>query len=93
ADGWMFACAILTAIFAWKNQPLAALFAPLTGASMIFLSLYAFTYGANTGLLFHLTADEVIEIAIKIYCLTAGALMIYYGWIFNRSGVLSIQPR
>lgn len=87
ADGWMFACAILTAIFAWKHHSLATLFAPLTGASMIFLGLYAFTYGVNTGLLFHLTLDEIIEIAIKIYCLVAGSLVIYYGWRFNKSAL------
>jgi hypothetical protein len=92
ADSWMFVCAILTALFAWKNHPLATLFAPLTGASMIFLGLYAFAYGANTGLLFHLTPDEMIEIAIKVYCLVAGSLLIYHGWRFNKPiGYPSIQ--
>jgi hypothetical protein len=80
ADSWMFVCAILAAVFAIKKHPLAALFAPLTGASLIFLGLYAFTYGVNTGLLFILTVDEVIEIAIKVYCLTAGSLLILHGW-------------
>lgn len=80
ADSWMFICAILACAYALKNHPLVALFAPLTGASMIFLGLYAFTYGVNTGLLFILTTDEIIEIAIKIYCLVAGSMIIYHGW-------------
>lgn len=84
ADSWMFVCAILAAIFAARNHPLAALFSPLTGASLIFLGLYAFTYGFNTGLLFKLTPDEVIEIAIKIYCLSAGFLLVFHGWRLNK---------
>lgn len=83
ADGWMFICAILAAFFTLKRHPLAALFAALTGASLIFLGLYAFTYGVNTGLIFILTPDEMIEIAIKIYCLSAGAMLIYHGWKLN----------
>ncbi|MDD5370684.1 MAG: hypothetical protein PHQ40_16500 [Anaerolineaceae bacterium] len=84
ADSWIFVCAILSAIFATKGHPLVALSAPLTGASLIFLGLYAFTYGVNTGLLFHLTPDEMIEIAVKIYCLTAGSLLIFHGWKLNQ---------
>jgi hypothetical protein len=80
ADSWMFICAIFATVYALKNHSLVALFAPLTGASMIFLGLYAFTYGVNTGLLFILTTDEIIEIAIKIYCLLAGSMIIYHGW-------------
>jgi hypothetical protein len=85
ADSWMFICGILAAIYALRNHSLVALFAPLTGASMIFLGLYAFTYGVNTGLLFILTTDEIIEIAIKVYCLVAGSMMIYHGWKLGNS--------
>lgn len=80
ADSWMFVCAILASIYAMKNHSLVALFAPLAGSSMIFLGLYAFTYGVNSGLLFILTINEIIEIIIKIYCLVGGSLMIYHGW-------------
>jgi hypothetical protein len=83
ADSWMFVCAIFAAVYAMKRHPLAALFAPLTGASLIFLGLYAFMYGYNTGLLFILTSDEIIEIIIKIYCLTVGPLLIFHGWKLN----------
>lgn len=85
ADSWMFICAILAATYALRNHSLVALFAPLTGASMIFLGLYAFTYGVNTGLLFILTADEIIEIVIKVYCLVAGSMLIYHGWKLGNS--------
>jgi hypothetical protein len=85
ADGWMFLCAILAAVYTLKNHPRAALFASLTGASLIFLGLYAFTYGYNTGLLFILTPDEMIEIAIKVYCFSIGSLLIYQGWKLNTS--------
>lgn len=87
ADGWMFVCAIFAAVYTIRNHPQAALFAPLAGASLIFLGLYAFAYGYNTGLLFVLTPDEVIEIAIKVYCLTAGSLLIYHGWKLNNLNV------
>lgn len=83
ADGWMFVCAVLASFYAVKGHPLAALFAPLTGASLMFLGLYAFTYGYNTGLLFILTPDEIIEILIKIYCLSVGSLLVYHGWKLN----------
>jgi len=42
--------------------------------------LYALLYGVNTGLLFNLTTDEVIEIAIKVYCLSVGSFFIGYFW-------------
>ena len=87
-DSWMFICAILASFYAVKDHPLAALFAPLTGASLIFLGLYAFTYGYNTGLLFILTPDEVIEIMIKIYCLSVGSLLIHHGWKLNAPRII-----
>ncbi|HET9912332.1 MAG TPA: hypothetical protein VFQ13_10610 [Anaerolineales bacterium] len=83
ADGWMFVCAGLAAVYAIRNHSRAVLFAPLTGANMIFLGLYGFLYGYNTGLLFILTPDELIEIAIKVYCLSVGSLLIYHGWKLN----------
>ncbi len=93
ADGWMFLCAILAVVYTVKKHPLAALFAALTGASLIFLGLYAFTYGYNTGLLFILTPDELIEIAIKIYCLTVGSLLIYHGWKLNTQNILTVTDQ
>jgi hypothetical protein len=54
----------------------------LTGSSLIFLGLYALLYSINTGLIFNLTTDELIEIAIKVYCLSAGSFFIVYFWNF-----------
>lgn len=93
ADSWMFVCAILAAIYAAKGHPLAALFAPLTGASLIFLGLYAFTYGFNTGLLFILTPDEIIEIIIKVYCLSVGSMLIHHGWKLNDFRLMNGQRK
>jgi hypothetical protein len=47
---------------------------------LIFLGLYAFLYGFNTGLLFLQTMDEYIEIAIKIYALSVGSFFISFYW-------------
>jgi hypothetical protein len=46
--------------------------------------LYALLYGINTGLIFILTTDELIEIAIKVYCLSVGAFFIIYFWNFAK---------
>jgi hypothetical protein len=84
ADGWIAAVSLLAFIFLLQNDDRAALFGLLTGSSLIFLGLYAFLYGVNTGLLFNLTIDEIIEIGIKVYCLTVGSFFIHYFWQFAR---------
>lgn len=80
ADGWIAAVSLLALVFLLKNDEKAALFGLLTGSSLIFLGLYALLYGVNTGLLFILTTDEIIEIGIKVYCLTVGSFFIVYFW-------------
>jgi hypothetical protein len=84
ADGWIAAVALLAFVFLLQNDEKAALFGLLTGSSLIFLGLYALLYGVNTGLLFILTADEIIEIGIKVYCLTVGSFFIVYFWNLAR---------
>lgn len=77
ADFWIAANSILLAISIRKeNVKKSIIFGLITASSMIFLGLYALLYGINTGLLFHLTADELVEIAIKLYCLSVGAYFI-----------------
>lgn len=77
ADFWIAANSILLAISIRKeNVKKSIIFGLITASSMIFLGLYALLYGINTGLLFHLTVDELIEIAIKVYCLSVGAYFI-----------------
>ena len=80
ADGWIAVTSLLAFIFLLQNKPKAALFGLLTGSSLIFLGLYALLYGVNTGLLFILTTDELIEIGIKMYCLSVGSFFIIYFW-------------
>ena len=77
ADFWVAANAILLAVFVKKGDDAkSAVFGLMAASGMIFLGLYALAYGINTGLLFILTADELIEIAIKIFCLSVGAYFI-----------------
>lgn len=80
ADGWIAVTSLLAFIFLLQDKPKAALFGLLTGSSLIFLGLYALLYGVNTGLLFILTTDELIEIGIKVYCLSVGSFFIIYFW-------------
>jgi hypothetical protein len=87
ADGWIASMSLLAFIFLLRGDSRAALFGILTGSSLVFLGLYALLYGFNTGLIFQLTSDELIEIAIKIYCLTVGSYFILYFWGFARSGL------
>ena len=84
ADSWIAAVSLLAFIFLFQNNDKAALFGLLTGSSLIFLGLNALLYGVNTGLLFILTVDEIIEIVIKIYCLTVGSFFIVYFWNLAR---------
>lgn len=84
ADGWIAVVSLLAFLFLLKNNDKAALFGLLTGSSLIFLGLYALLYGINTGLLFNLNTDEIIEIGIKIYCLTVGSFFIVYFWNLAR---------
>lgn len=80
ADGWIAVVSLLAFIFLLRDDPRASLFGLLAGSSLIFLGLYALLYGINTGLIFNLTTDEIMEIAIKVYCLTVGSFFIVYFW-------------
>jgi hypothetical protein len=83
-DGWIAVVSLLAFVFLLQNKERASLFGLLTGSSLIFLGLYALMYGINSGLLFILTRDELIEIAIKIYCLSIGTFLIVYFWNYTR---------
>ena len=86
ADGWIAVVSLLVFIFLLQGDDKASLFGLLTGSSLIFLGLYALLYGINTGLLFILTTDELIEIAIKVYCLSVGSFFIIYFWNLIHKG-------
>lgn len=80
ADGWIAVTSLLAFIFLLRGDDRATLFGLLAASGLIFLGLYALLYGINTGLLFILTVDEIIEIGIKVYCLTVGSFFIIYFW-------------
>jgi hypothetical protein len=80
ADGWISVISLLAFIFLLRGDEKAALFGLLAASGLIFLGLYALLCGINTGLLFILTTDEIIEIGIKVYCLSVGSFFIVYFW-------------
>ena len=85
ADGWIAVTSLLAFIFLLRGNDKAALFGLLSASGLIFLGLYALLYGINTGLLFILTKDEIVEIGIKIYCLSVGSFFIMYFWNLIKS--------
>lgn len=85
ADLWIALCSALAAIFLLKRDEKGVLFGVLAGSSLIFLGLYGFAYGYNTGLLFRVTVDQIIEIGIKLYCLSAGSFLIAQLWTQRHS--------
>jgi len=80
ADLWIAITGLVAAIALIKKKNIAIPFGIASGSGLIFLGLYALLYGINTGLLFILTVDEIIKIAIKIYCLSVGSLFIVNFW-------------
>lgn len=79
-DFYIATCAILSIYYLNHKPKIAGLFGAMTGSGLLFLGLYALAYGHNTGLLYILTTDEMIEIAIKVYCLTAGTYFVRSSW-------------
>jgi hypothetical protein len=80
ADFWIAICSLLSSIFLLRNCFRSIIFGLLAGSGLIFLGLYALMYGINTGIIFVLSTDTIIEICIKTYCLIVGTInCIYYG--------------
>lgn len=84
ADFWIAISAFSAAFLLKKENELSIPLGITAGSSMVFLSLYAATYGFLTGLIWHQTIDEYIEIAIKLYCLIVGLFFIYSFWRLRR---------
>lgn len=76
ADLWIAAMSILAIAMTVSNRPMSAIAMAAAGSGLIFLGLNAFTYGINTGLVTNGTVEEIVEIAIKVYCLSAGGWMV-----------------
>ena len=79
-DSYLAISAILSVFYLVTKPKLSGLFGIMTGSGLLFLGLYALAYGHNTGLLYNLTTDEIIEICIKVYCLSAGTFFIRQSW-------------
>ncbi len=80
ADSWIAITAFLGGIYLLKGKETAIPFGIAAGSGLIFLGLYAFLYGYNTGLLFMQTVDEYVEIIIKLYALSVGSFFIHSYW-------------
>ena len=88
ADAWIGLWAGLAAVAAWRRRESARRYALIAGSGLVFLGIYAMTYGITTGLICRQTVDEYIEIAIKIYCLGAGGFLTAWGLICGRRSSL-----
>ena len=88
ADGWIAATALIAGLALIKNKDIAIPFGIASGSGLIFLGLYAFLHGVNTGLLFIMTIDEIIEIVIKVYCLSVGTLFIVSFWKMRKELII-----
>jgi hypothetical protein len=62
ADLFLAICALMSLLCFKKNPRKSGFWGAIAGSSLIFLGLYALLYGINTGLIFILTSDEIIEI-------------------------------
>ncbi|WP_428262497.1 hypothetical protein [Haliangium sp.] len=80
-DGlWIAVWCAAMALAGWRgNAATARRCALVAGSSLVFLALYAGTYGAVTGLLWSGTVDEYIEIGIKLYCVSSGGWLVWQG--------------
>lgn len=76
ADLWIAVAGIVALLFGRRDKHIGSVFLAACGSGLIFLGLNAFAYGYRTGLLFTLTVDEIVEVAIKVYCLTVGGLFL-----------------
>lgn len=63
-----------------KNPKKSGFWGAISGSALIFLGLYALLYGLNTKLIFILTLSEIIEILIKLYCLSVGTFFLLHSW-------------
>lgn len=80
ADAWIsvWAAAMSFAVL-HRRLERARRFALLAGSALVFLGLYAMTYGVTTGLVCRPTLDEYAEIGIKLYCLVVGGGLAAWG--------------
>jgi hypothetical protein len=76
ADAWIAVSGTWLLASALRGGRSMVVPAAALGSALLFLGLYAFAYGAGTGLLFQLTPDELLEIAIKVTCVSVGSALV-----------------
>ena len=87
ADAWMAACALLGAIGLWRRRNWGFLFGLLAASSAIFLGLLDLLFALNEGTLTAGGFEAVMEIAIILFTLIVGPVVIVYLWK-NRSALV-----
>lgn len=81
ADFWiMLTSAMLAVSLVRKDRKALVMWGFLTSSALIFLALNGFMFGIYTGALFMMTMDEIIEIAIKIYCIGVAIHFSRFAW-------------
>lgn len=84
-DFWLAILLAATGILYLNKSEHAGKAGVAAGSSMIFLGLYALSYGIISGTIFNLNADTIIEICIKVYCLTVGPALMVHFWKVTES--------
>ena len=79
-DMWIAVSSLLAGLLLLKNKEMAVPFGIASGSSLVFLGIHEFLYGINTGLLFTMSANEIMEIAIRLYFLSVGTLFMVCFW-------------
>jgi uncharacterized membrane protein (DUF2068 family) len=85
ADGWMAACAVLGAVGLWRGRPWGLLFGLLAASSLVFLGCMDVLWNLNSGSYAIGNNAMKAEIAINVFCLAGGSLLILYLWRHRRS--------
>lgn len=80
ADAWIAVWGVMAyRASSRRDDDRLASYAMLMGSGLVFLGLYALSYGAITGLLWQASTEEAVELAIKAYCLLVGGAAVVHG--------------
>jgi len=83
ADLWMVACSLLGAAGLLTGQTYGLFFSILAAGSLIFLALMDITFSLENNLysLLPTSSQMVLELAINLWCLSLGIILIVYSWL------------
>ena len=80
ADMWLVCAAFLTVLLVLKADRRATLASVALGSAMFFFGLYALLYDFNTGLLFRMSADELLGKGVTLYNIVVGLVLMVLAW-------------